>query len=379
MADEQYRWLDRETAERLLRGESLEAVDAVARDQAERLAKTLGALSVEHPMGNAELPGEAAALAAFRTARSGRSPERSALGHRARAVSSDAGLVRIGRHATATRGSRWGRSLRLGLSAALAAGMVGGVAVAAGTGVLPVPFGKDHPAPAASVSAAVTPDRPLISPSPNGTSGPGTPRPGGSAAGSAGEGSSREAAGSGTSHSPAAGSGDGRSGSGSWWSGVASSCRDVRDGKSLDAGRKRILVGAAGGTSHVWTYCKGLLKKTGAGSDNQSGSGNDSGSGSGSDGGGQGDDQNGQGDQGDNQGGDEGHIAPLAPAAPGGKGGKGGHEHNGATATPTPSASASASSSASASPHAHKTSASHAPSHSDAPRTAAPSPTYSAL
>jgi hypothetical protein len=39
MADEQYRWLDRDTAERLLRGESLEAVDRPTRDQADRLAK----------------------------------------------------------------------------------------------------------------------------------------------------------------------------------------------------------------------------------------------------------------------------------------------------------------------------------------------------
>ncbi|MEU7050301.1 hypothetical protein [Streptomyces eurythermus] len=34
MADEQDKWLDRGTAERLLRGESLEAVDPSARDQA---------------------------------------------------------------------------------------------------------------------------------------------------------------------------------------------------------------------------------------------------------------------------------------------------------------------------------------------------------
>lgn len=43
------RWLDRETAELLLRGESLEAVDPAARDQAERLARTLGALAGNPP------------------------------------------------------------------------------------------------------------------------------------------------------------------------------------------------------------------------------------------------------------------------------------------------------------------------------------------
>ncbi|MGN5379921.1 hypothetical protein ACQ4WX_29970 [Streptomyces lasalocidi] len=47
MADEHDKWLNRETAERLLRGESLEVVDARARDQAERLSRALGALSVQ--------------------------------------------------------------------------------------------------------------------------------------------------------------------------------------------------------------------------------------------------------------------------------------------------------------------------------------------
>jgi hypothetical protein len=46
MADEQFRWLDRDTAERLLRGESPDSVDAAVRDQAERLAEALAAL---HP------------------------------------------------------------------------------------------------------------------------------------------------------------------------------------------------------------------------------------------------------------------------------------------------------------------------------------------
>jgi len=312
MADEDYRWLDRETAERLLRGESLEAVDAAARDQAERLAKTLGALSVETPLSSAELPGEAAALAAFRTARTGRNAEQAPLGHRTRAQSPDAGLVRIGRHAFAAPRTRWGRPVRFGLSAALAVGMVGGVAVAAGTGVLPTPF-RDEPAPAASVSAAVTPDRPFVSPSPDGTgtAGSGSPTPGGSTSGSSAGGSSHEAAGSGTGtdRESAAGSGSGKS---RWWSGVTSSCRDIRDGKSLDAGRRHTLEGAAGGTSRVWTYCKGVLKNTGGGSDGRSG--------------GQNNDQNGQGEQGGGQGGDdEGHIAP------------GGDGQNGTVVTPQPS------------------------------------------
>lgn len=76
MADEQYRWLNRDAAERLLRGESLEAVDADTRARADRLAEALGALSAEFaPVSpqSPELPGEEAALAAFRMARTARS------------------------------------------------------------------------------------------------------------------------------------------------------------------------------------------------------------------------------------------------------------------------------------------------------------------
>lgn len=68
MADEHNKWLDRDAAERLLRGEPLEAVDAVTRARAARLAETLDALAVTRVDGG-ELRGEAAALAAFRKAR----------------------------------------------------------------------------------------------------------------------------------------------------------------------------------------------------------------------------------------------------------------------------------------------------------------------
>ena len=84
MADEQYRWLDRDTAERLLRGEPLDAVDADSRDQADRLTEALEALdalgmqTAEATPAGAELPGEAAALAAFRKARTGKNGERRA-------------------------------------------------------------------------------------------------------------------------------------------------------------------------------------------------------------------------------------------------------------------------------------------------------------
>ncbi|WP_262056064.1 hypothetical protein [Streptomyces sp. STR69] len=363
------RWLDRETAELLLRGESLEAVDPAARDQAERLARTLGALSVEPTSGKTELPGEEAALAAFRAARTSNGVERSALGRTGRAHSSDAGLVRLGRPVETVRGPRLGRPAQFALTAALAVGLIGGVAVAAGTGVLPSPF--DDPAPAASISAAATPDRPLISPSPSGTFGSGTPSAGDGTAGS--DDSSGTAVGGSTDRTPAAGSGDDEAAhSRGWWSAVASSCRAVRDGKSLEPGRKHTLEGAAGGTSHVWTYCKGLLKRTGDGTDGQGDDGKTGGS--------QGGDQSGpggsQGDQSGPGGADEGNgnLAPLAPGGGSGSGSggsAGGHKGNGVVATPLPSAFT---------PLARRTPSAPAPAHTtDATRAPAPGPTYSTL
>ncbi|MGW6892138.1 hypothetical protein [Streptomyces sp. KS_5] len=268
MADEQYRWLDRETAERLLRGESLEAVDAADRDQAERLAKTLEALTAEPPLTSAELSGEAAALAAFRAAREGRDGASATVGDgpgKTASEAADVGLVRLGSPARATRRPRWARPVRLGLAAALAVGMVGGIGVAAGTGVLPTPFDRNEPArPAATVSAPVPTENPLISPSPrsgdeeeptpDGGSGPpsasGSPEdtvePGGPAAGD------RDSA-----------SQDGKKEPGGWWKAVTSYCRDVRDGRPLPVDRRRALEGAAGSSARVRKYCKSVLAGAG--------------------------------------------------------------------------------------------------------------------
>ncbi|MER6349074.1 hypothetical protein ACWC10_33680 [Streptomyces sp. NPDC001595] len=275
MADEQYRWLDREMAERLLRGESPDAVDPAAREQADRLAEALGALSATPPLTSEEVPGEGAALAAFRKVRAERDEQRAALADPARERPADAGVFRIGGRADdrTTPGRRAGRHrpLRLALAAALAAGMVGGVAFAAGTGALPTPFDKAEPEPAASVSAAATPHRPQVTPSPEGTRGgavasappdagqpsretfertPGTGR----------DGEDREAA-------PSAG-GAGRS-----WTEIASSCRAVRDGRGLDADRRRALEGVAGGSSRVGRYCETVLRGGTGGSGVEAGQG----------------------------------------------------------------------------------------------------------
>ncbi|MBR8643433.1 hypothetical protein KEF29_38975 [Streptomyces tuirus] len=141
----------------------------------------------------------------------------------------------------------------------LAVGMAGGVTVAAGTGVLKAPFGSDEPNPGASVSAAVTPpDRPLMSPSPSdAVQGGSTPdgAPSGTSTGGAGD-SGRTGAGDDTAPKP--GPRDKGDGSGDSRKKIASACRDLREGKRLDADRRRALRDAAGG-SQVWTYCKDVL------------------------------------------------------------------------------------------------------------------------
>ncbi|KUN26247.1 hypothetical protein AQJ23_13780 [Streptomyces antibioticus] len=284
MADKQYEWLNQELAERLLRGESLDnAVEPTARDEAERLAKTLGALSVDPPPSTTELPGEEAALAAFRKAHADRGPGTVRSEHGATAA--DVGLIRIGgRHGPAAppgRRPRRNRPVRLALAAALAFGMAGGVAAAAGAGLLPTPFGDGEPGPNASVSAAVTSDRPLVSPSPQGT-GAAEPTPDGSSAGAAEGGGGRGTARDGASSSPGTGR-DGKDGKpGAWWGAAPSACRDLRDGKALSTDRRRALEGLAGGSARVWKFCQGVLdSSSGTRSDAQPGEDGDGGKGKG--------------------------------------------------------------------------------------------------
>ncbi|WP_230194828.1 hypothetical protein [Streptomyces coriariae] len=287
MADKQDRWLDRETAERLLRGESpdnaVDAVDAVAREEAERLARTLGALAAlaaEPLPADEELPGEAAALAAFRKAHADRADLAGRAGRaglatdpagldggvtagatgRLRAThDADAVLVRIGGRVPETgRPARWSRPVRLGLAAALVAGMVGGIA--AGTGVLPTPFDGTEPArPVASVSAPVPPDeRALVPPTPEASGGdedPATPDGGAGATG-------REDAGNGKADGAPSAAPDP---SGTWPTGVASSCRDLSAGRTLDTERRQSLEHLAGGPKRVPKYCAGVLDGTAAG------------------------------------------------------------------------------------------------------------------
>ncbi|MDF3298266.1 extensin [Streptomyces tropicalis] len=306
MADEQYRWLDRDTAERLLRGEPLDTVDASARERAERLARALNALSVVPDVTEPELPGEAAAMAAFRKARAEAADAVVSRAPSAPARTRDAGLVRIGAHAAGRgRRVRWGRPVRLAVSAALAAGAVGGVAAAA-TGVLPTPFGGNEPHQGTTVSTATTPDASVEPPASQGTAGGRSPLPvpgvtGSGASGTAapdtsrGSGAPSPGASSGSAADETPGAGPARG-----WKGLVSACRDLREGRGLGADRKRALDGAAGGSARVWTYCKGVLKAAGTGTQGSGGAGDSRGADGGSGG------QDGQGDQGGKGGEDDG-------------------------------------------------------------------------
>ncbi|MFI8088198.1 hypothetical protein ACIF9R_07740 [Streptomyces sp. NPDC086080] len=285
MADEQCRWLDRGTAERLLNGEPPEPAEPTTRDQAKRLAATLHALAAPPPAADGELPGEAAALAAFRALREereGRADPVTGAGEDAGTADSDVGLIRIGtprgdRSGTAD-GRRDRRSLRFGLAAALVAGLVGGAAILAGAGLLPAPSDASGTAPAASASAT-HPERPPLSLPPE--TGGATPegRHSESRTGEHGVEAHREgdpgAGGPSTAGASGADSGDPAVRSGRGGKQIASACRAWRDGENLNGERERLLEDAAGGPARIGPYCAGTLSsgKGGAGTGSTAGKG----------------------------------------------------------------------------------------------------------
>ncbi|WP_234101942.1 hypothetical protein [Streptomyces venezuelae] len=232
MADERYQWLDQEAAERLLRGEPVDLADDLARSRAERLAEALDA----------------------------------------------------------ARRRRWGRSVRYGLAAAVAAVTVGGVAVAAGTGVLPM-VGSE---PASSVTAGESAE-PLVSEEPGIRKDPETPptSPGGDgrtpgASPSAGTGTTAPPTGTpdGTGHDSTApgtprpkggtpragetgetGTGKGTGGTAGdptaqkSWEKAAAACRAYRLGK-LDATGRKGLTSALRDGETLRRYCDRVLGGT---------------------------------------------------------------------------------------------------------------------
>lgn len=156
--DHRYSWLDDSAAERLLRGEPVEgqpgAPDGRGDEsyaEAERLAAVLSAVAgagrpAPPSAGASALPGEEAAMAAFRAAR----VEVEAA---AEAVA-EPGVARRAQRIRQfiERQPRLRRPLRAGMIAMVAGCALSGFAVAAAAGVLPTPFGPSHHTPGPSVS-----------------------------------------------------------------------------------------------------------------------------------------------------------------------------------------------------------------------------------
>lgn len=212
--------------------------------------------------------------------------------------------VHLGRAAgpRADRPFRWSRPLRFGLAASLACCAIGGVAVAAGSGMLPSPFSRHTPSPATSVSAAESPEKPATGVVPDEETSappqPGTPTPDAPAPGDSPEAGDEDTArpGGGASHDDRSGqddpggtdrTGDSRTGggahsgggasdddgdedsgrgsghsgddySGSWYAKTLQACRDYRDG-TLDADRRTRLEALAKGARNLDRFCDRLL------------------------------------------------------------------------------------------------------------------------
>ncbi|CAM5414030.1 hypothetical protein [Streptomyces narbonensis] len=283
MANERYQWLDQEAAERLLRGEPVEALDDPARAEAGRLAEALDSARTPFTAraGQAELPGEAAALAAFRTASAERAALAAAPSAAARTGHAELGRVRLATAPSAAKPARrrWARSVRsvrYGLAAAVAAVTVGGVAVAAGTGVLPLMT----PEPAASVTAAESPEpvvtgshgvrkdpvAPTAGPDGVGHSPGSSPSPGattspGSASSPLTPSLSTPPA---TRHTPEPGRTTSRPGGGTATAGPVTkekalkACRDYRSGRLETADRRQLTNTLRGGET-LRRYCDRML------------------------------------------------------------------------------------------------------------------------
>lgn len=317
--DHRYDWLDDDAVERLLRGGTVDsaALDEDTRPAAERLAASLADLRppvLPEAGADVPLPGEEAALAAFRAARAEGAPGiRASLrsvrgGASGMSTASGSGAARSGVSGSVAAGSvaagsgaagdsdgpvvrlaaRRGtpsflrRPVKGALALALAGCALGGVAVAAGTGVLPGPFkgAGSAPAPATSVSAAEDRDTRTLAPgvgdhgatpSPGAT---GTPRPGErpSASGSArpGHGSptGRDGKHDGPGESPSAttGPGDDRAGTGKDGGAkqdpkaYARVCRLLLARQRVDEDEIRPLERAEGGAAQLKALCERILK-----------------------------------------------------------------------------------------------------------------------
>ncbi|GGU87660.1 hypothetical protein GCM10010211_62260 [Streptomyces albospinus] len=323
--DDRYSWLDKDAAERLLRGEPVSSRDGDGAHELEQLLTAAAAVGSGLPE-SAVLPGEEAALAAFRQA--GHGPDARA---RDAARAGRLPTVHAARSTDVAERTRLARPFRRGFAVALAVCAIGGIAVAAGTGVLPTPFRGGEPEPGASVSAAESPS-PLDGGQPAQTGGetsrtpgaapggrtatPGpTPTPGGS------PGSSRSPATPGPADGILGGTigGDGKNlpGGANKKNLLLTVCTDYESGKRGDMDRDTLkrLESKAGGPDKVHAFCRQYLaqSQTGGSTGDNDGLGGGSGhsggqNGSGGGGGGGGGGQNSSGGSGD----EEGDSSPSA-------------------------------------------------------------------
>ncbi|MBT2455293.1 hypothetical protein [Streptomyces sp. ISL-86] len=286
MADERNRWLDKAAADKLLRGEPVAPVaDHHAQAEAALLRAALDDLAPRPAADGPELPGEAAALAAFRTAHGGVRPEAAAP---SQADGIREPLVKLAHVASAgVPAPRRGTTVRFGLAAALASIAVGGLAAAAGAGLLDQPL---NTAAGRGPAVAVSTD---ADPTPTGAGGGAEPRPpvplqptplregqgsaavGGSSNTPGTEGGTSPGFGSGNSSHPASVGGTGTTfkdrlpDGGTTFGGTSDHeaektlkatdlCEDYRSGR-LDDDRRERLSKLAKGAAKIAHYCEALL------------------------------------------------------------------------------------------------------------------------
>ncbi|GGJ92817.1 hypothetical protein GCM10011583_25270 [Streptomyces camponoticapitis] len=376
MAHERETWLNHGVAELLLRGRPVETADEHAQAQADRLARVLAeAARVASPSPNegdgggdsegrdtgagaaaasGELPGEAAALAAFRqavgTGGAGRAVSRNRVTDTAGSTADTDGIgtVRlVPEQRRRVRLPSFGRPIRLGLAAAMAGCALSGVA--AGAGYLYAPSaGESSPRPANSVSGAVTPE-PLVSDSPS--TGVSRPPPPGEPSG--GDGAGSVVPGATGTHPTAGTAGDGgpkgdkgkgdkgqASGNGwkggngeKWYARLVQACHEYRDG-TIAGGKKKLLEDVAKGPAGVTRFCDELLSGGSGGDGHYEGApghghGDDGGSTGGGDGG------SGGGDGPQNGGPDDGGGSDGGTDGGGGDGGTDGGGTGGGSGEPS--------------------------------------------
>ncbi|MET4922128.1 hypothetical protein P3L51_07135 [Streptomyces sp. PSRA5] len=326
MAHERETWLDHGVAELLLRGRPVETADVHAQAQADRLARVLEEAADDAQAGPAELPGEAAALAAFRqtAGTAGRTASRS-WDADAGAGDDGIGTVRLDPERRGVRLPSFGRPLRLGLAAAMAGCALSGVA--AGAGFLYAPSaGESPPRPANSISDALTPE-PLVSESPSSSLDPPPPPadtttgkdpvPPGATGSDAGAGDPKDRNSRAT--------GDGRPGKDGekWYAKLVQACHAYRDG-TIAPGKKKLLEDAAKTPQGVTHFCNQLLSGGSDRDGHHDGAHGNGGNGGDGDGGDDGDSTGGGGGEGPQIGGPIEGGTPSGPAEGGTPGDTGG-------------------------------------------------------